>query len=72
MIGGGFSNVRTLEANGAPPKAFRGLTEDHFGLIVADADRSLRSPEGRLSEEPAWGPLRSTEGVLKPTEHLLR
>ena len=52
-VGGGFSNVRTLKANGAPPKAFRGLTEDHFGLIVADADRSLRSPEGRLSEEPA-------------------
>ena len=28
---------------------------DHFGLIVADADRSLISPEGRLSEGPAWG-----------------
>ena len=50
LAGKGFSNVRTLKDNGAPPEAFRGLSEDHFGLIVADADRSLRSPEGKLSE----------------------
>ena len=51
--GGGFFNVRTLKADGAPPWAFRGLCEDHFKLIVADADRSLRTPEGRLFEGPA-------------------
>ena len=53
--GGGFSNVRTLKADGdgAPPEAFRGLSEDHSGLIVADADR--------------YGPLRSTEGPLQRT-----
>ena len=39
--GGGFSNVRTLKADGAPPGAFRGLSEDHFELIVVDADRSV-------------------------------
>ena len=52
-VGEGFSYVRALKANGALPGAFRGLSEDHFGLIVVDADRSLRSPEGRLSEGPA-------------------
>ena len=52
LAGGGFSNVRTLKANGAPPEAFRGLSEEHFGLIVGDADISLKSPEGRLSEGP--------------------
>ena len=52
-VGGGFSYVGTLKANGALPEAFRGLSEDHFGLIVADADISLRSPEGRLSEGTA-------------------
>ena len=51
--GGGFSNVRTLKANGAPPEAFRGPSEDHFQLMAADADRSLISEEGRLSEGPA-------------------
>ena len=40
-VGGGFSNVRTLEANGAPPEAFRYLYEDHLGLLAADADRDL-------------------------------
>ena len=40
-VGGGFSNVRTLEANGAPPEAFRDLYEDHFGCLAADADRDL-------------------------------
>ena len=39
LVGGGFSDVRTLEANGAPPEAFRGLSEDHFGFIAADVDR---------------------------------
>ena len=52
-VGRGFSNARTLKVNGAPPEAFGGLSEEHFGLIVADEDRSLRSPEGRLSERPA-------------------
>ena len=52
LAGGGFSNVRTLKANGAPPEAFRGLSEEYFGLIVGDADISLKSPEGRLSEGP--------------------
>ena len=40
-VGGGFSNVRTLEANGAPPEAFRDLYADHFGFLAADADRDL-------------------------------
>ena len=52
-VGGGFSIVRTLKANGAPPEAFRGRSEGHFELIAADADRSIRSPEGKLSEGPA-------------------
>ena len=38
-VGGGFSNVRTLKANGAAPEAFRGLSEDHFGFIAHNADR---------------------------------
>ena len=49
-VDGGFSNVRTFKANGAPSKASRGLSKDHFGLIATNANRSLRSPEGRLSE----------------------
>ena len=52
-VGGGFSIVRTLKANGAPPEAFRGRSEDHFEFIAADADRSTRSPEGKLSEGPS-------------------
>ena len=52
-LGGGFPYVRTLKANGALPEAFRGLSENHFGLIVADADRSLRSSEEGLSEGSA-------------------
>ena len=39
LVGGGSSNVRTLEANGAAPESFRGLSEDHFGFIAANADR---------------------------------
>ena len=42
-VGGGFSCVRTLTANGALPEAFRGLSEDNFGLIVADVDRLLEA-----------------------------
>ena len=48
-VGGGFSVVRTLKANGAPPETFGGCSEDHFKFIVADADRSIRSPEEKLS-----------------------
>ena len=40
-VGRGFSNVRILKANCAPPEAFRGLSEDHFGFTAADADRDL-------------------------------
>ena len=52
-VGGGFSIVRTLKANGAPTETFRGRSEDHFEFIAADADRSIRSPEGKLSEGPS-------------------
>ena len=52
-VDGGFSNVGTFKANGAPSEAFRGLSKDHFRLIATNADRSLGSPEGRLSEGPA-------------------
>ena len=48
-VGGGFSIVRTLKANVAPPEALRGLSEDHFKFIATDADRSIRSSEGKLS-----------------------
>ena len=36
-VGGGFSNKRLLNVNGASPEAFRGLFEDHFRFIAADA-----------------------------------
>ena len=42
-VGGGFFDATTLKASGAPPDALRGLSEDHFRLIVADADRSLEA-----------------------------
>ena len=37
-VGGGFFDATTLKASGAPLDALRGLSEDHFRLIVADAD----------------------------------
>ena len=40
-------------ADGAPPEAFRGRSEYHFEFTAADADRSIRSPEGKLSEGPS-------------------
>ena len=49
-VGGGFSIVRTLKASGAPPEASRGRSEDHFQFIAADADRSIGSSEGKLSD----------------------
>ena len=49
-VDGGFSNVKTCKANGAPSETFRGLSKDIFGLIATNADRALRSPEERLSE----------------------
>ena len=36
-VGGGFSNERVLKANGASREASRGLFEDHFRFIAADA-----------------------------------
>ena len=73
-VGGGFSNDCVLDANGASPEASRGLFEDHFRFIVADA--SDRDPFGAQKEDhlrqPAQGPLRSTESPLRPTEGLLR
>ena len=38
-VGGEFSDERTLKANGAPPEAFRRLSEDHSRFRAADADR---------------------------------
>ena len=38
-VGGGFSSERTLQANGAPPEAFKEFFEYHFRLIVADEDK---------------------------------
>ena len=53
LVSGGFSNVRTLNANGHLLRLLEDSLKDHFGLIVADEDRSLRSQEGRLFEGPA-------------------
>ena len=52
-VGGGFSIVGTFKANGALPEAFRERSEDHFEFIAADADGSIRSLGGKLSEGPA-------------------
>ena len=60
---------RTLQADSAPPDDFRGPPEDNFRFTVAHTDRGLfeARKEGYL-RRPANGPLRSTEGRLRPTE----
>ena len=50
---GGFSNERALKANGAPPEIFRGLCEDHFRFVAADADRG---PCEARKEDPLGRP----------------
>ena len=52
-VSGGFSNERALKANGAPPEIFRGLCEDHFRFIAADADRG---PFEARKEDPLGRP----------------
>ena len=70
-VDGGLSFGRTLQAGGAPPDDFKGLPEDNFRFAVVHADRCLFEvrKEGYL-RRPAEGPLRSTEGRLRPTEDL--
>ena len=71
-VGERFSNVRTLRVYSASPEAFRELYEGHFGLIAADCDRDpFEARKEDCLRRPASGPLRSTEGPLKLTEHLL-
>ena len=55
----GLSSRKTLQADGAPPDDFRGLTEVNFRFTVAHADRGLFAVrnEGYL-RRPAEGPLR--------------
>ena len=73
-VGGGFSNERVLNVDGASPEASRGLFEDHFRFIAADA--SDRDPFEAQKEDhlrqSAQGPLRSAECPLSLTEGLLR
>ena len=72
-VGGGLSIRRTLPADGAPPDDFRGLPEANFRFTVAQTDRGLFAAlkEGYL-RRAAEGPLRSTEGRLRPTTEDLR
>ena len=68
-VDGGLSIGKTLQADGASPDNFRGLSEDNFRFTVARADRGLLEgqKEGYL-RRPVEDPLRSTEGRLKLTE----
>ena len=71
-VGERFSNVRTLRVYTASPEAFRELYEGHFVLIAADCYRDpFEARKEDCLRRPASGPLRSTEGSLKLTEHLL-
>ena len=73
LVDGGKVIGRTLQADGAPPDDLKGVPGNNCRYTVVHADIDLfQAREEGYQTRTAQRPLRSNEGLLRPTEDLLR